>query len=635
MNTPLLDRIHQPSDLKKLSGPQVEQLCDEIRRFLLENVSRTGGHLASNLGMVELTVALHRVINSPRDKIVFDVGHQCYTHKLLTGRKSGFDQLRQLEGLSGFPNPRESEHDAFVAGHGNTALSLAIGMARAKKLRGEPGTVIAVIGDGAFTGGMVYEGMNNVDRLDNLVVILNDNKMSISKNVGAMARYLTHLRSDPKYFRTKENVQSILDSVPVVGKPLRKTIQVGKSAVRQVLYHSTMFEEMGFRYVGPVDGHQVLELEELFRNLSERSTPLFIHVVTVKGKGYIPAEKNPGEFHGVSSFDLAELPDPEVAPKESFSTVFGKTLNAIGDKDPTVCAITAAMKYGTGLQFFHHGHPERFFDVGMAEQHAVTFAAGLASQGMLPVVAIYSTFLQRSYDQIIHDVNLLKENVVFAIDRAGLVPADGETHQGIYDPAFLSQIGIPLYSPSNYAELKYWLHYLVSPELKGPRAIRYPRGGESQRLSRYGCSRQEYDCMLKMPGAQAALVSYADEVEDALQAAELLEGEGTACDVYKLVKLYPFTDGLIEELARYPVILLAEECIRCGGIGEHLLFALHQRGWAGRFIHCAVDNKDLPHATVPEMKQALGLAAPQLADKLRGALDGHADAESKRGEGLF
>ncbi len=623
MNTPLLDRIHQPSDLKKLSDPQVEQLCDEIRRFLLENVSRTGGHLASNLGMVELTVALHRTLNSPQDKIVFDVGHQCYTHKLLTGRKDGFTQLRQLYGLSGFPNPKESEHDAFVAGHGNTALSLAIGMARAKKLRGEPGTVVAVIGDGAFTGGMVYEGMNNIDQLNNLIVILNDNKMSISKNVGAMARYLTHLRSDPKYFHAKENVQGILDSIPVVGQPLRKSIQMGKSVLRQILYHSTMFEDMGFQYVGPVDGHEVLELEELFRNLRERSKPLFIHVITVKGKGYTPAEKNPGEFHGVSSFDPTEIPDPEVAPKESFSTVFGKTLNAIGDTSPTVCAITAAMKYGTGLQFFHHGHPERFFDVGMAEQHAVTFAAGLASQGMLPVVAIYSTFLQRSFDQIIHDVNLLKENVVFAIDRAGLVPADGETHQGIYDPAFLTQIGIPLYSPSNYAELQYWLYQLTSAEWKGPRAIRYPRGGESERLARYGCSKQDFDRVFTVPGAQAALVSYADEVEDALQAAELLQGEGIACDVYKLVKLYPFTDELIRQLSRYSVVLLAEECIWRGGIGEHLLFALHESGWTGRFVLCAVENDTLPHATVPEMKQVLGLDAPHLVRKLHEALESH------------
>lgn len=622
MNTPLLDRVHQPSDLKKLSGPQVEQLCDEIRRFLLANVSKTGGHLASNLGMVELTVALHRVIDSPKDLLVFDVGHQCYTHKLLTGRKDGFPQLRQLYGISGFPNPRESKHDAFVAGHGNTALSLAIGMARAKKLRGEPGTVIAIIGDGAFTGGMIYEGMNNIGQLNNLIVILNDNKMSISRNVGAIARYLTHLRADPKYFRAKENVQSVLDSVPVIGKPLRQTIQAGKSIFRQMLYHSTMFEDMGFQYVGPVDGHKVLELEELLRNLRERSTPLFIHVVTTKGKGYSPAEKNPGEFHGVSSFDPTEIqiPDPEVAPKESFSTVFGKTLDAIGDTDPNVCAITAAMKYGTGLQFFHHSHPERFFDVGMAEQHAVTFAAGLASQGMLPVVAIYSTFLQRSFDQIIHDVNLLKENVVFAIDRAGLVPADGETHQGIYDPAFLTQIGIPLYSPSNYAELKYWLHALTAPEQKGPRAIRYPRGGESARLARYGCSKRDFDRIVTTPDARAALVSYADEVEDALQAEELLRADGIACDVYKLVKLYPFTEELIQELLRYSVVLLAEECVLRGGIGEHLLFVLHQNGWTGRFVQCAVANEALPHATVPEMKQCLGLDAPQLAQKLREAL---------------
>jgi 1-deoxy-D-xylulose-5-phosphate synthase len=622
MNTPLLDRIHEPEDLKKMSAAQVEQLCEEIRRFLLESVSKTGGHLASNLGMVEVTVALHRVLNSPEDKIVFDVGHQCYTHKLLTGRKEGFAHLRQLNGISGFTNPRESEHDAFIAGHGNTALSLAIGMAYAKKLKGEPGQVIAVIGDGAFTGGMVYEGMNNIGALDNLIVILNDNKMSISHNVGTMARYLTRLRSNPKYYQAKADVHGVLGSVPVIGKPMIHVLQVSKAAVRQAMYHSTMFEDMGFQYVGPVDGHKEAELEELLRNVKDRSSPLFLHVVTTKGKGYSPAEKNPGEFHGVSSFDLAmDFSDPEVAPKESFSTVFGKTLSVIGDTEPSLCAITAAMKYGTGLQFFSHSHPERFFDVGMAEQHAVTFAAGLASQGMLPVVAIYSTFLQRSYDQLIHDVNLLKENVLIAIDRAGLVPADGETHQGIYDPAFLSEMEIPLYSPSNYEELRYWLYVLTDRAFRGPRAIRYPRGGESARLARYGCSKNEFDRIYTAPDAKAAMVSYASEVEDALQAAELLQEKTVSCDVYKLVKIYPFTEEFLAQLQRYAVILCAEECVACGCIGEHLLFALHERGWTGKFVSCAVQNDELPHATVPEMKRVLHLSAVDLAQKLEKALE--------------
>ncbi len=616
----LLDSIDQPSDLKQLNEQQVEQLCAEIRQFLLENISKTGGHLASNLGMVELTVALHRALNTPQDKIVFDVGHQCYTHKILTGRRGQFDKLRQLDGISGFPNPNESRHDAFIAGHGNTALSLAIGMAWAKKLRHEPGLVVAVIGDGAFTGGMVYEGMNNIEHLDNLLVILNDNKMSISKNVGALARYLTHLRTTTAYFDAKDNVRSFLDGVPVVGVPLKNTITECKTLVRRAMYHSTMFEDMGFQYIGPVDGHNVEELERTIRTICGRQGPHFLHVITKKGKGYQPAEVNPGNYHGVSAFDPDGMPDPEVAPKESFSTVFGNALVKEGTKNQNLCAITAAMKYGTGLQFFAHSHPERFFDVGMAEQHAVTFAAGLASQGMLPVVCIYSTFLQRSYDQIIHDVNLLKENVVFAIDRAGFVPADGETHQGIYDPAFLSQIGMPLYAPSNYQELTYWLRKLLGEQFHGPRAIRYPRGGESAELAAFGCSGREHDFLKQTENASIVLVSYADELEELLCAAERLSRKDVKCDVVKLVKLYPFTEKFVEDLLNYKIILFAEECIANGSIGEHLEYALQQKGWDGRFIHCAVRDACLPHASVAQIKQATGLDAEHLVQAVQAAV---------------
>lgn len=617
MGALLLDSINQPRDLKQLNEQQVKQLCAEIRQFLLENISKTGGHLASNLGVVELTVALHRVLDTPQDKIVFDVGHQCYTHKILTGRRGQFDKLRQLDGISGFPNPNESEHDAFIAGHGNTALSLAIGMAWAKKLHHEAGLVVAVIGDGAFTGGMVYEGMNNIEQLDNLLVILNDNKMSISKNVGALARYLTHLRTTTAYFDAKDNVRSFLDGVPLVGAPLKKNITECKTLLRRAMYHSTMFEDMGFQYIGPVDGHNVEELERTLRTIRNRQGPHFLHVITKKGKGYQPAEVNPGNYHGVSAFDPDGMPDPEVAPKESFSTVFGNALVTEGDRNPNICAITAAMKYGTGLQFFAHSHPERFFDVGMAEQHAVTFAAGLASQGMLPVVCIYSTFLQRSYDQIIHDVNLLKENVVLAIDRAGFVPADGETHQGIFDPAFLSQVGIPVYSPSNYAELRHWLPILLSDEMQGPRAIRYPRGGESAALAQFGCSGREYDRLYTAPDAKAVMVSYADEVEDVLTAAKLLGKENVPCDVYRLVKIYPFTPELISEISRYDVVLFAEECVACGGIGEHLETALRKAGWQGAYIHRGVEDVRLPHATVPQIKQSTGLDAEHLAQAIR------------------
>lgn len=612
MRASLLYQIDSPVDLKKLSSAQTELLCAEIRQFLLENVSKTGGHLASNLGVVELTVALHRVLETPKDKIVFDVGHQCYTHKILTGRRDQFDKLRQLDGISGFPNPNESEHDAFIAGHGNTALSLAIGMAWAKKLRQEKGIVVVVIGDGAFTGGMIYEGMNNIEKLDNLLVILNDNKMSISKNVGALARYLTHLRTTTAYFDVKENVRSILDRVPLVGKPLKKTLQDGKTLIRRAMYHSTMFEDMGFHYVGPVDGHNEKELEQTLRNICQQPGPHFLHVVTQKGKGYRPAEMNPGNYHGVSAFDPEGMPDPELAPQESFSTVFGKVLEEEASLNPKLCAITAAMKYGTGLQFFAHTHPERFFDVGMAEQHAVTFAAGLSSQNMLPVVCIYSTFLQRSYDQIIHDVNLLKKDVVFAIDRAGFVPADGETHQGIYDAAFLSQLNMPIYAPSNYQELKYWLHEILQNG-SGPRAIRYPRGSEQKPLAQYGCTCQEYDFLKRELDSEIVLISYADELEELLKAFSKIIELSIKCDVLKLVKIYPFTDDFIDAMKKYRIVLFAEEGVANGGIGEHLCGALQQKGWQGIFLHHAVRTACLPHATVPQIRHSVGLDADSLA----------------------
>lgn len=616
MAYPLLSKISCPQDLKRLSVQQMPQLCDEIRSFLIENVSRTGGHLSSNLGTIELTVALHRVFSSPQDKFVFDVGHQCYTHKLLTGRQAGFAKLRQLGGISGFPNPAESVHDCFVAGHGNTAISAAIGMARAKKLRGEPGKVIAIVGDGAFTGGMVYEGMNNIDTLGNLIVILNDNKMSISKNVGSVANYLTRLRTSPRYSQAKADVESALNRLPVVGDPMIRSLQKAKQLLRRGIYNSTMFENMGFQYVGPLDGHDVAELEEMFHNLTNQTAPLFIHVVTCKGKGYAPAEENPGEFHGVSAFKLNSVTDPDVAPESSFSIVFGQKLVELGSQRKDLCAITAAMKYGTGLQFFYRAYPQRFFDVGMAEQHAVTFAAGLARGGMLPVVSIYSTFLQRSYDQIIHDVNLQKLDVVFAVDRAGLVPGDGETHQGIYDPAYFSQIeGLRLLSPANFAELEYWLEKLVL-EGSGPRAIRYPRGGQQLALAALGCSGQLFDRVRGNGKADTALVSYGSETEDVLEAADLLAQKGIAADVYKLLQIHPLPAELPAALLGYKRILFAEEAVQSGGIGEHLALRLLTAGWQGQWMQAAVPNVGLPHASVKEIKQTLGLDGASLAARL-------------------
>lgn len=618
MKYPLLEQVASPDDVKKIPENQLEELCAEIRAFLIESVSHTGGHLSSNLGTIELTVALHRVLHTPQDKILFDVGHQCYTHKILTGRWKQFGTLRTIDGISGFPSPKESEHDAFIAGHGNTAISTAIGMARAKKLKGEPGKVVAIVGDGAFTGGMVYEGMNNIDTLNNLVVILNDNKMSISKNVGNMARYLTALRTNPRYFKAKEDVEGFLDSVPLVGQPIKRGVQGTKQLLRRYIYNSTMFEEMGFQYVGPLDGHDVLGLASTFSNLQKQTAPLFIHVVTVKGKGFKPAEENPGEFHGVSAFDPEHVLDPDIAPSASFSTEFGQKLVELGKTHENLCAITAAMKYGTGLQFFYREFPKRFFDVGMAEQHAVTFAAGLASQGMLPVVGIYSTFLQRSYDQLIHDVKLMELPVILAVDRAGLVPGDGETHQGIHDVPFLSEIGIPTVCPCNYAELRYWLQKLVE-EWSGPRAIRYARGAEPAALAELGCTGQEFDRLLQQKGAQVALVSYGTLTEEVLKAEKILEQKGIACDVYKLTKLYPLPEGFANELAAHSCILFAEDSIRRGGVGSYLAEDLLEIGWQGKYLYRAVNRNCLPHGTVPQLRQVLGLTGEQLAEAVEEA----------------
>lgn len=612
-----LNQIHSPADVKKLDDGALVMLCEEIREFLIESVSKTGGHLSSNLGTIELTVALHKVFNTPQDQFVWDVGHQCYTHKILTGRKDDFDGLRQLEGISGFPCPRESEHDTFIAGHGNTSISAAIGLATAKKLKGEAGKVIAIVGDGAFTGGMIYEGMNNIRTLNNLIVLLNDNKMSISKNVGSMSKYLTKLRTSPRYFKVKRDIESLLNATPVIGAGLKNVIQSCKSAFRRSVYHSTMFEEMGFQYVGPVDGHHVEELTTLFSAYrDEQTAPLFVHTVTVKGKGFRPAEKNPGEFHGVSAFDINHLTDPDIAPDSSFSTVFGKKLTELADTDSRICAITAAMKYGTGLQFFYKQHKDRFFDVGMAEQHAVTFAAGLAADDMLPVVAIYSTFLQRSYDQIIHDVSLQKLNVLLAIDRAGFVPGDGETHQGIYDVAFLSQIsGLMLVAPCNYKELCYWLSRLLT--LSGLRAIRYPRGSEDESLAALDCTGKEFDCYTAETFARYAYVTYGSETVAVLEAAQKCKTEGIPVDVYKLCVLHPLPDGLAVALLSYEKIIFAEEAVRNGGIGERLAVELLEMGFKGKYQHIGASGKGLTHAKIAELRHIFGLDAQALYDAMK------------------
>ena len=474
----LLDSIHSPADVRALPAGLLPQLCQELREFLVESVARTGGHLASNLGVVELTVAIHRVFDTERDRLVFDVGHQCYVHKILTGRREDFAALRQLDGLSGFPKPRESAHDAFIAGHASNSVSVALGMARARTLAGADYSVLALLGDGALTGGLAYEGLNNAGASgEPLVVILNDNGMSISPNVGAMTSHLTRLRSKPAYYHFKKWYRSLFGAQPM-RNPLYRFNHRVKTSLKKTLWPgSTLFEDMGFAYLGPIDGHDLPRLCDVLSWAREQNRPVLVHVKTVKGKGCSFAERNPDMYHGVGPFDRT-TGRLKSAGEETFSGVFGKTLSDFARADGRVCAITAAMADGTGLSGFAKSFPERFFDVGIAEGHGVSMAAGLAAQGMLPVFAVYATFLQRGYDMLIHDVSLEGLHVVLGVDRAGLVGADGETHHGCFDALFLSEIpGFTVLCPSNFAELRHMLRQALF-EREGPVAVRYPRGGE-------------------------------------------------------------------------------------------------------------------------------------------------------------
>ncbi|MEG2929699.1 MAG: 1-deoxy-D-xylulose-5-phosphate synthase, partial [Oscillospiraceae bacterium] len=547
MGYSVLDLVNSSDDVSKLKPAQLKILCAEVREFLIDKVSKTGGHLSANLGTVEIITAMHYCFSMPQDEFVFDVGHQSYTHKIYTGRKEGFDKLRKLDGLSGFPSPAESESDAFIAGHGSTSISVAIGLATAKKIKNEPGFVIAVIGDGAFTGGLAYEGLNNVGKdLDNLIVILNDNKMSISKNVGSMSTYLSTLRASQDYLTIKKTVSDTLDRIPYIGSSLSRTITSSKSLIRRSLYHSTFFEEMGFVYHKVDDGN---DIEQMIAALNAAKTvdgSVFIHAVTVKGKGFTPAEENPGAFHGVGSFNADSVTDPDVAPSDSFSTVFGRKLSDMANSNINLCAITAAMKYGTGLQFFYKEHRRRFFDVGMAEAHAVTFAAGLAKQGLQPVVCLYSTFMQRALDQFLHDVLLLKLNVLFAIDRAGLVPGDGETHQGIYDIGIFSNYdNIMIVCPTNYAELVYWQEYLIN-NVTGPKVIRYARGGQEPQSVDYKCTFNEFDIVGE--DKNTAIVCYGRQFNQAVTAKRMLAEQGISVSIIKLNVVNPIPSKAISVL---------------------------------------------------------------------------------------
>lgn len=609
-----LDKISCSADVKRLNLTQLNELCSEIRERLVDVISTNGGHLSSNLGVVELTVAIHKVfdISENNDVVVFDVGHQSYTHKLLTGRNAVFETLRHKGGISGFTKPNESPCDSSISGHASVSLSTALGIARAKKLRNEPGKVICVIGDGAFVGGAVYEAMNNISRVyDNLIVVLNDNSMSISKNKSSLSKYLMHLRVKRSYTVVKDNTRKVLNHIPLLGKPVIKLLTLTKERFRREMYKSgTIFEEFGFNYVGVADGHDLRTLVDLFNNCKTIDDPVLLHIVTQKGKGYTPAEDNPGLYHGVSGFDIDKV-NSEITLDNSFSNCFGFLLAAAGT-DKRVCAITAAMKYATGLFAFARAYPERFFDVGICEEHAVIFASGLAHEGMKPVVAIYSTFLQRSYDQIFHDVMLNNADVLFAIDRAGLVGNDGETHQGIFDAAYLSQFSMPIASPSNFTELEIWFKKLLA--LDGPAAIRYPRGGENKGF--IPSTDAPFDLFSGDSRSDSLIVTYGRMIYSVNDAADIIEKEGfQRPDVLKLNLISPIDRDAVRAAAGYRKILFVEEGIRCGGIAEHMLCAVAENGAEAQMRIQAIESFRVGHMTVDEQFSMLGFTPRGIAGR--------------------
>ncbi len=610
---PILSRVNDPSDIRSMNYDELISLSAELRDFLITNVAQTGGHLASNLGVVELTLALHRVFDTPQDSLIWDVGHQCYTHKIITGRRDRFNTLRQPGGLSGFPKPSESPYDVFTTGHSTTSISAAYAIACANKLRGSENFAVAVIGDGAFTGGMAYEALNNAGRSKtNLVIILNHNSMSISKNVGAFARYLAVIRSKPSYLRLKEWTEKALDRVPVIGEHMKETLRSSKSLLKFILYHSTFFEELGFAYFGPVDGHDLPALEQTLRRAKSLGRPAFVYVETIKGKGYEFAERNPTVYHGISRFDV-ETGNPDVSSEDSFSAVFGKELAALADGDQRICAITAAMKAGTGLSEFASRHRGRFFDVGIAEQHGVTFAAGLASQGFLPVVAVYSTFLQRAYDQILHDTAIARLHLVLAVDRAGLVGDDGETHQGIYDVAYLGSIpGVTVFSPATNAELKAQLSKALY-QTDGVAAVRYPRGCDPEVDSAFSPD-PSVDWWLRESGSRILAVSYGRTAVTLYQAVENLP---FPVDYLKLNRILPLDGELVRKLSKYARIVAFEEAEQAGSVAERLCFCLTASGFGGRFRAVTLPDCFVPQGKVPELLKTFQLDQASMETILR------------------
>ena len=601
-------REYQPL-LSGLSDQQGEELCGQLRRELIEHVSKTGGHLGSNLGVVELTVAIHRVFDTSVDRIVFDVGHQCYPHKMITGRLEAMKDLRQYGGIAGFPKPCESVHDAFIAGHASNSVAVALGMAQARTCLGEDYKVMALIGDGALTGGLAYEGLCNAGECKKqILVILNDNGMSITPNVGGMAEYLSKQRTKPQYLSFKRKYRKFMNAT-AVGKRVYDLTHRLKKTIRQSLLHCSMFENMGFRYLGPVDGHDLHELTGILQYAKELNEPVLLHVKTVKGKGFAPAQQNPDAYHGVSPFD-PNTGKPNKAVADNFSAVFGRTLSALGGRDPRVCAITAAMVSGTGLEHFASEFPERFFDVGIAEGAAVSMAAGMAKQGLVPVFAVYSTFLQRAYDMLLHDVALEKLHIVLGVDRAGLVGEDGETHQGTFDVSYLDGVpGMTVLAPASFSEMERMLEPAVL-ELSGPVAVRYPRGGQGAYVDDSGV----VPAVVLSQGTDITLVGYGIEINDILSAADLLEEQDVSAEVVKLNVITPLdSDVVLESVGKTGALLVAEDCIASGCVGQRLAAAMQTSGVQGKvcLINCGDDF--VQHGAVSILKNNLDLDGAGIA----------------------
>ncbi len=598
----ILDNINSPADLKKLSYQELEVLSKELRDYVIKVVSENGGHLASNLGVVELTLALHRVFDTPRDKIVWDVGHQSYIHKIITGRRKSFATLRKINGISGFPKKEESVYDAFETGHSSTSISAALGMAKARDLAGENYSVAAVIGDGALTGGMAFEALNHAgDFPTNLIVILNDNEMSISHNIGGLSNYLSKLRTEPLYFKMKSKIEAILNRIPVIGKSMFKTAEAMRDWMKYLLVPGVIFEELGFKYFGPIDGHDIRKLEDVIRRAKTyNGYPVLIHVVTVKGKGYSIAEDKPDIYHGISPFFIENGELKSKDSRKTYSEFFGDTLLKLADKDNKIVAVSAAMAEGTGLSGFASKYKERFFDVGIAEQHAVTFCAGLASQGFRPVFAVYSTFLQRAYDQIIYDVCMQKLNVVFAVDRAGIVGSDGETHQGVFDITYLRHIpNIRIMSPKDGNELSEMLEMALS--LEGPSAIRYPRG-KAKKFEFAHTPLELGKSEVILEGEDGVIISEGNMVSIALEVCEKLKKAGRNFTLVNARFIKPLDEELLVELSKkHKLIYTLEDNVISGGFGSSILELLSRLKTDVDVRIIGYDDSFIPHGEKEEL----------------------------------